>query len=82
MEIVALDKRTRVAGLWLLPGSQLEFQTIGQANSFTYRNGGKIVDSKPTDKPDPQKTDRPKPKASKPKSSEADVPFVTERHDA
>lgn len=42
-QIVELEKRTRVAGFWLLPGTRLEFQTPGQANTFMYRNGGKNV---------------------------------------
>ena len=83
MHIVNLDKRTRVSGLWLLPGSRLEFGNIGQANSFVHRNGGQIVDDKPKpNKPDAEKTSGATAKAGKSKPSKADVPAEPVRYDA
>ena len=43
MHVVKLNERTMVGGICFLPGSQVEFANIGQANSFIYRNGGEHV---------------------------------------
>ena len=78
-EIVEIDKRVRVAGLCLLPGAKLEFQNIGQANSFIYRNGGKHVTKKPKrNKANSDPDSRANSKASKSGTSEADVAPVAE----
>ena len=74
-QIVELDKRTRVSGFWLLPGTRLEFATIGQANTFIYRNGGKNVSKRKATKR-AGKADGSGAEASDASGSKTEPPFV------
>ena len=81
MQVVKLDERTRVKGLVLLPGSQLEFDTVGQANSFVYRYGGSHVKqqrSSAGSTGNPEKDPGTKSKTRVFKSSKADAAAGTE----